>query len=230
MTGSSVANIMDSWKMDYEKLHPNNEVKFIANLQCKNWLYCIVKSKCDNNRYGNISYTIRTKYMKHCKRFSTSVFSIIMLLSLLLMVSCTPQTKESYLEKYKEFISDVSQNYKTYTEKDWEESLEQYERFSIEWYAMYADSFTWKEQVLVEKYEFQYKLMKAKVSSVNFFNIYLKEDYEKLKEDVKYYYENDMEDDIEFLLEQAKEIGDSAVSIIIDIIEELDIDIDLTDL
>lgn len=150
----------------------------------------------------------------------------LILLFVVLLGSCAPQSKESYLERYKEFIADVSQNYETYSETDWEESLEQYESFSGEWYRMFKDDLTWKEQVLVGKYEIQYNLLKVKEGSFGFITTFLKDDYEKLKSQVEYYYENDMAEDIEFLVDQAREIGDSAVSMMTDIIEELEIELE----
>lgn len=148
------------------------------------------------------------------------------LILLLTMVSCVPQSKEDYLERYKEFIADVSQDYEHYTEEDWEESLEQYHKFSGEWYSKFKEELTWKEQLLVGKYEVQYNMMRVKETTVNFYDTFLKDDFEELKEQVEYYYENNMKDDIERLVQQAEEIGDSAISIMRDILEELEIEME----
>ena len=151
---------------------------------------------------------------------------VIVLFFILIMVSCSPQSKDSYLENYKKFISDVGQKYEAYTEEDWIRSETKYKRYSVDLYEKFKDELTWQEEVLIGKYEFQYNLIRIKETTVDFFNSYLKEDYEKLKGQVVYYYENEMMDDIEFLLEQAQEIGDSAIIVMNDIIEELNIELD----
>ena len=152
--------------------------------------------------------------------------NLVWLVLILTLVSCEPQSKEAYLEKYKAFISNVSLEYETYAEADWERSLEMYERLSGDWYRKYKDDFTWKEQLLVGKYEIQYNMMRVKESSVNFFDTFMKNDFEKLKGQVLHYYENDMNEDIEFLVQQATEIGDSAIVIMQKIMEELEIEMD----
>ena len=48
-----------------------------------------------------------------------------------LMVACAPSTKEEYLEEYKEFIEEVSEKAKTYSETDWAEKTEEFERQEI---------------------------------------------------------------------------------------------------
>jgi len=145
---------------------------------------------------------------------------------MLIVVSCAPQTKEAYLEQYKEFIAEVSREFETYTIEDWDKSLEQYERFSSEWFRKFKDEFTWQEQLLVGKYEIQYNLMRVKNGSANFFENSLEDNFLQLKEQVAYYYENEMEEDIEFLVEQAKEIGDSAISVMKEILDELEIEME----
>lgn len=158
--------------------------------------------------------------------FCQNLFTNAMVLMLILLItSCSPQSKESYLEDYKEFISEVRKENKGYTEQNWEKTDEKYKKFSGEWKKKFKDEFTWKEQIILTKYEFQYNLIKTKKSSVEFFNTYLKEDYDKLKEQIKYYSENEMDDDIKFLMKEAKEIGDSATKVIEEIFIELNIEI-----
>ena len=54
---------------------------------------------------------------------------------------------------------------------------------------------------------------------------YIKNDFEKIKEQIECCSENEVNEEVEFLLEQAKEIGDSATKSIEDIIKELHFDI-----
>ena len=69
---------------------------------------------------------------------------------ILLVVNCsTPLSKENYLEKFDAFISKVSENYKTYSAKDWEKKTEKFEKFSSEWYEKFKDDFIWQEKVKI---------------------------------------------------------------------------------
>lgn len=127
------------------------------------------------------------------------------------------------MENYRLFIAEVELECEDYTEADWYKADDKFDKFSGEYYNLFADEFDWKDEVLLAKYVVQYNLYKGKGYSKDFFDSFLREDYNKMKDQVQYYYENDMNDDIEFLIEQAKEIGDSAISIINEIVEELEI-------
>ena len=58
----------------------------------------------------------------------------------IIATSCsTPLNKESYLKKFDAFVSEVSENCKTYSDKDWEKKTEKYEKFSGEWYEKFKN-------------------------------------------------------------------------------------------
>jgi len=158
--------------------------------------------------------------------FHKSFLISILLIFMLVLISCSPQNKETYLKDYEEFINKVGNENGKFNEKKWKETDAKYEKFSGEWKSKFEDEFTWKEKIVLTKFEFQYNLAKIRGSTSNFFNTYLKEDFEKLKEQIKYYSENEMDEDIEFLIKQANEIGGDAEEAINNIIIELDLDID----
>lgn len=151
------------------------------------------------------------------------ISSVLFVSMVFVMSSCAPQTKESYMENYRQFITEVERDCEGYSEEDWYRADESFDKFRGEYYYLFEDEFDWKDEVVLAKYVVQYNLSKAKGVSKDFFDLYLNDDIDKMKEQVKYYLENEMDDDLEFLLEQAKEIGDSAVSIINEIVEELEI-------
>lgn len=167
-------------------------------------------------------------YLKMKKIKITRKSPLLLALTAVLMIigSCAPQTKEAYLEEYKEFISEVSEDYESFTNEDWERSLAEFRHFSDEWYLRFKDELTWKEQLEVGMYQVQYNLLRVKESSANFFDTYVDDDFKGLKEQIEFYYENEMEEDIEFLVDQAREIGDSAVSVMKEIFEELEIEME----
>ena len=179
----------------------------------KNYLYFSLKLLITMNyKYKNLTFNYFTR--------------IIILLLTIVIISCSPQSKESYLESYKEFIFDIRKSKNTTTEKEWIEIEEKYQKFTDEWYNKFKDDFTWKEKLLLSKYDFQYNLLKIKEDSSFLVNIFSEKDYERLKEQIKYYSENEMDDDIKFIIEQAQEIGAEASNKLEIILKELKMNIE----
>lgn len=99
------------------------------------------------------------------KRYATTFFILIFLT---LVSSCSPTSKESYLEDYKQFIREVSDNNNDYTEADWKRADKKMIKFTGEWYIKFENEFTLQEQIVIKKYEVQYELYKVKKSSIDF--------------------------------------------------------------
>ena len=135
------------------------------------------------------------------------ILILVGILLALLLSSCSPQTKESYLEDYEAFVNQVDKENKDYTDEDWKEIEEEYEKYNGEWYNKFEDEFTWKEELVLTKYQFQFNLMRLKYDSEDIGNLFNKEDYTELKKQLKYYTENKMDSDIAFIMEQAAEMG-----------------------
>lgn len=137
-------------------------------------------------------------------------FNYTFLISLLIFFSCsTPWTKEAYLEKYEKFIKEVSTEYKEYDEDDWINKDEKFAKFNGEWYDKFKDEYTWKEEIILTKYSFQYNVYRARKDVEDLFNA-LFGSKEEVEKKIKYYVENDMQSDLEFLIQQAEEISESA--------------------
>lgn len=69
-----------------------------------------------------------------------------------LMVACAPSTKQEYLEEYKAFIEDVSENASSYSESDWADKTSEFEKFTGEWYEKFKDELSLGEQMQVTAY------------------------------------------------------------------------------
>lgn len=78
--------------------------------------------------------------MKKCLSFIALAF---------MMMACAPTTKEEYLENYKAFIEEISENSSSYTEADWAEKAEEYAKFTGEWYNKFESEFTLSEKMQV---------------------------------------------------------------------------------
>ena len=82
-------------------------------------------------------------------------------LALALMISCSPTSKESYMDKYVSFLDEVSKEYKDYTPGDWEKMDEKFEKFNGEWYRKYEQEFTFKEELKLQAYKMKYAYYRA---------------------------------------------------------------------
>lgn len=145
-------------------------------------------------------------------------FSLIVFLS-----SCAPMTKEAYLQDYEEFINEVSKESSKYSESDWQEVDEKFDKFANEWYKKFEDEFTWKEDLIISKYKVQYNLYRHKQKASEFLGE-LFGSYSDLEKKVKYYAENNMSDDIDFLIKQANEAGGSAVDVLNQVLADLELE------
>jgi len=144
------------------------------------------------------------------------------ILFILLFSSCRPFSKESYLEKYGEFINEISNNSSHFSDKEWKSADEKFIKFNDKWYDHFKDELTWQEKLTTTKYNVQYSFYKTKTGAMDFFNSHLKGDYEKLKDRIKYYKENKMDGEIQNLLDKAKVMGDSSVTMIQGLIKDIE--------
>lgn len=152
------------------------------------------------------------------KTIVTSCIIVIMLIT-----GCSPQSKQNYIERYAEFISEVKMESDNYTEVDWLEQDKVFNRFSIEWFNEFENELTWKEQLLITKNEFIYNTLRVKSEINSISDIFLTEDYNDLKQQIKEYAEKDMDEDISFIINQAKEAGEETTKLIESILDELDL-------
>lgn len=76
--------------------------------------------------------------------------------------SCqTGYSKASYISKLEEFVTDVDENWKTYTEDDWAKADARMAAFE-EKYEKYADDFTKEEESKVSKLMTRYGVVRLK--------------------------------------------------------------------
>ena len=69
-----------------------------------------------------------------------------------LLVACAPSTKEDYLERFKEFATEVGENSSEYSDGQWESKQAEYEKFTGEWYDKFEKELTMEEQMTVGTY------------------------------------------------------------------------------
>lgn len=150
-----------------------------------------------------------------------NILKPILLISMLLITSCSPQSKGAYLSAYKGFILKVDKEHESYSDKDWKSVDSEFNKFTGKLYTKFEKQLTWQEEILIKKYQVQYNLYKLSSGSKESFDIENNENYQKKKKELEYYYENNMQDDIDSFMKQAKEAGDSTLVIVNRIMEQL---------
>ena len=146
----------------------------------------------------------------------------------LMAISCsTPLSKESYLEKFDTFTSEVSENYKIYSKKEWKKKTEEFEKFSNKWYKKFKADLTWQEEakVTANKTKFiYYKALGQSSSAIKgLFDVL---NVKEIKEKAQYYIDNNMENDLNQLYEEARKAGSAAEENVTEILKDLQVNVE----
>ncbi len=145
----------------------------------------------------------------------------LFVLTIVFISSCsTPLTKESYLERYAEFISELENKSMNYTQEDWALADRKYADFSGVWYQKFKDELTWKEELRISRYQLEYNILNAGNSFKKLLNNIDADDIDSLKEKIQYYIDNNMEEDLEYIRQQAKILGEEILKMVDRIIDE----------
>lgn len=131
----------------------------------------------------------------------------ILLITLFMVTSCAPSSKEEYLERYKKFMDEVSENYKTYSPEQWEMANEKFARFNNQWYQKFRPTLTWAEKATIAGYQFKYQGLRVACELGTFYDESMKTEMDELRSKVQYYVDNHLEEDLERFLEEVKVAG-----------------------
>jgi membrane-associated HD superfamily phosphohydrolase len=142
---------------------------------------------------------------------------LLIIISIFTFSACTPMTKEQYIEDYDDFIAEVSANHSDYTQKDWHEIDKKFEKFDNEWHSKFKEDFTVKDRIKLNGYKLRYNSMKLKKQ---FFKA-SEMSYDIIKKEIEYYIENDLNEDLEQMQQEASKLSDTLVDMMDDIIKEL---------
>jgi hypothetical protein len=143
------------------------------------------------------------------------------------LAACSPMSKESYLERFDEFMSEVSNNYKTYDDRAWTKQTKKYEKFSGKWYDKFKDKFTLKDQIRIKanqaKWYYCRNLGEATSTIKQLLDVV---DIKGIKQKMRYYIDNDMQGDLQKLYDDVKKAGKDAKDALEEILKEMDVKID----
>ena len=143
-------------------------------------------------------------------------------------VNCTaPSSKESYLKKFDSFVSEVAENYRTYSDKDWQKKTVKFEKFSGVWYDKFKDEFTLQESLKITSYKAKYHYYSNIGRAASTFKEMIDTlNVREIKESVQSLLNDGLEAELKQLYEEARKAGKTAEETIREIFNEFQINID----
>ena len=152
---------------------------------------------------------------------------LIISIAILFLTACGPISKESYIEKFDEFVTHVSENYNSYTEKDWKKASKKYEKFSGKWYSKFENEYTLIEEIKIKANQARWHYYRN-LNDITSTALQLLEslDLNGIKKQVQYYIDNNMLNDLQKFYEDATKAGKNAEDALSKIFNELNIKID----
>lgn len=129
------------------------------------------------------------------------------------------------MERYDEFMTEVGENYSTYTVEDWAAATEEFDKYSGEWFNKFSDELSFREKMVLAAYQVKYAYYYSLSGVKDVVNgIVEDEQLQAWKNEAKEYIEGDMSDDLQSLVDELKKAGVEAETFIRDIADELEDD------
>jgi hypothetical protein len=153
---------------------------------------------------------------------TTFFIAIFYLLVFTTMTSCViPTTRENYLKNFERFVSDVEKNGEKFNTSDWRWANKRFSKYYGEWYDKFQEDMKIEEKAKVNDLKNRYLLAKRNSRFGQFLHDELGKNLDKMKEDVKEYMKEDLNKDIHEISKGAREIGDSAVKVLQQVVKEI---------
>ena len=132
--------------------------------------------------------------------------SLIFLLVFILFSCKAPiDSKETYLQQYKDFVAEIKEHKDDYSSEKWKEKDIEFKKFSSELYQKYESELGLIEQATLAKYALIY----GSTRGVNALNAVLEDDQlEKSIEDLKTLWNDDLKGDVESIIKDVKKVWD----------------------
>lgn len=142
-------------------------------------------------------------------------------LAIVFLFSCAPSSKDTYIADYKKFINRVSDEYKTYNEKDWDRAQRKLDKFSGEWYDKFSTELSTKEKITVTGYKAKFNYLCALGKSGNAINDIVDSFKENGGSELEEYVDEELEDDINDVVKEAEKVGKDLLDYIEEWIDEV---------
>lgn len=154
------------------------------------------------------------------KHMVLRIFTLVMLA--IFVSSCLiPAKKERYLANFERFVKNIEKNALDFKPRDWRWADKRYKLYGTEWYEKFREEFTLKEQLQIAGLKIRYQAVKESSDVKRLIDEKLVKDLERMGEDVGKYIDKNLDRDLEKLSKGAREIGDSAVKVVEDLLKEI---------
>ena len=154
-------------------------------------------------------------------KYKVLIFLIIGSLSVMLVSCAIPATKEQYLKGFERLVKDVEKNAPDFKISDWRWANKKYRKYTDEWYHKFRDEFTLTERMQVAGLKIRYNLLKEGTSSSRIIDQRVEEELNRIGKDLDKYLDENLDRDIERISKGAREIGDSALKVVEDVLNEI---------
>lgn len=95
------------------------------------------------------------------------IFSLSLTFILLnLTTCCSRYSKDSYLEDFKNLITEVEANYVDYTDDDWTKKDQEYQTFIGDYYTKFETEFTNEDQKVIGNLKAKYQFIRIKTKTI----------------------------------------------------------------
>ena len=145
----------------------------------------------------------------------------VLILSTFVSSCLIPAKKERYLANFERFVKNIEKNAGNFKNRDWRWADKRYNLYGTEWYQKFRDELTLKEQFQVAELKIRYQAVKEGSGFKRLIDEKLVKDMERMGEDVGKYLDENLDRDLEKLSKGAREIGDSAVKVVEDLLKEI---------
>lgn len=99
------------------------------------------------------------------------IFSLSLTFILLnLTICCSRYSKDSYLEDFKNFISEVEANYVNFSDEDWTKKDKEYQTFIGENYTQFEAELTHEDQKVIGNLKSKYQIIRIKTKTKKLIN------------------------------------------------------------
>jgi hypothetical protein len=144
---------------------------------------------------------------------------LLLLCVVSLSLSCSaPITKEQYIDDFRSFVVGIENLGGDNEKKKWAANQTLYEKYVGEWYKKLSNDFTWREELEISQLKVRFHTLQAFYLAKQLTG-QVQEDYTEAAEALRIYVENNMQDDLDFIL---KNVGSSGEAVHAEITALLD--------
>ena len=147
---------------------------------------------------------------------TTALFSVALAI---LLLACSPATKDDYMQEYAEFVESVEEKNKQEEIVEWESLDKEYDYYSDELYTKFKDELTLKDVIKVNAYKLRFETQRHKSSIIE--SLFGKEDIDEVKKKLEDYIKNEMDDDVDKLVKEAQRVSEEFGEAVKDLADEL---------